>query len=65
MQFVKRLRVDLLDVMQRNNWPVTFTFGLASFEEPPDSIDHMLRVADEAMYSAKKEGKDRIKLLTK
>jgi len=65
LQFVKRLRLDLLDVMQRNNWPVTFTFGLAPFEEPPDSIDYMLRVADEAMYSAKKEGKDRIKLLTK
>jgi diguanylate cyclase (GGDEF)-like protein len=65
LQFVKRLRLDLLNVMQRNNWPVTYTFGLAPFEEPPDSIDHMLRVADEAMYSAKKKGKDRIELLIK
>ena len=65
LQFVKRLRLDLLDIMQINNWPVTFTFGLASFEEPPDSIDHMLHAADEAMYSAKKKGKDRVGLLTK
>jgi len=65
LQFAKRLRANILDIMQRNNWPVTFTFGLVSFENPPRSVDEMVSVADGVMYSAKKEGKDRIKLLMK
>lgn len=65
LRFANRLRADLLDIMQRNNWPVTFTFGVASFETLPHSVDEMISIADGVMYSGKREGKDRVKVLIK
>jgi diguanylate cyclase (GGDEF)-like protein len=38
---------------------VTASFGVASYP-PTDSVDHLLRLADSALYHAKAEGKDRV-----
>ncbi len=38
---------------------VTASFGVASYP-PTDSVDHLLRLADAALYQAKAEGKDRV-----
>ena len=38
---------------------VTASFGVASYP-PTDSVDHLLRLADSALYRAKAEGKDRV-----
>ena len=37
-----------------------FSIGIATFVKPPESIDEVLRKADEAMYAAKKAGKNMV-----
>jgi PleD family two-component response regulator len=50
----------LLNEMERNNWPVTFSIGLATFNTPPSGVEEMIKKSDEVMYSAKQGGKNRI-----
>lgn len=40
---------------------ISMTFGVSSYSSP-QSIDHCIRMADEAMYRGKKAGKNRIVL---
>jgi PleD family two-component response regulator len=42
-----------------NGWPVTFSIGVATFINPPASIDEMIDAADAQMYFAKQNGKNR------
>jgi diguanylate cyclase (GGDEF)-like protein len=46
--------------MRQNHWPVTFSIGAVTFLAPPDSLQEMIKRADEAMYSAKASGKNRL-----
>ncbi len=46
--------------MRRSGWPVTFSIGLAVFNEPPHNVDVILDRADQLMYEAKQNGKNRI-----
>lgn len=39
---------------------VTFSIGLVTFLSPPASVEEVLRVADECMYLAKRDGKNRL-----
>jgi len=39
---------------------ITFSIGIVTFLEPPRDIDQMFRLADEQLYQAKHQGKDRI-----
>ncbi len=48
----------LKTAMQENNWPVTFSVGVVAFVTPPESVDQMAHMVDEAMYSAKHGGKN-------
>jgi diguanylate cyclase (GGDEF)-like protein/PAS domain S-box-containing protein len=54
MRKVHRL---LTEAMEAENWPVTFSIGLATYNLVPDSTDHMLQAADKLMYKVKNEGK--------
>ena len=47
----------IYEAARREGWPVTFSAGLITWVEPPDSVDAMLRAADELMYTAKRHGK--------
>lgn len=47
--------------MQANGWPVTLSIGAVTFRKPPDSVDRMLKNADELMYAVKHDGKSRIR----
>ena len=58
-----KLRNILLDKMRKNKWPVTFSMGLATFQQPPRSVEEMIQKADLLMYAAKKNGKNMIKHL--
>ena len=51
----------LLLSMGKNNWPVTFSFGMVTFATPPWSVDHMIKLTDDQMYEGKKSGKNTIK----
>ena len=60
---VKRIhliRKILLQAMKKRKWPVTFSIGLANFHKIPKNIMEIVGIADETMYLAKKEGKNRI-----
>ena len=56
-----RLMDKLLYTMQMNEWPVTFSFGVVTFNKAPLSVDEMIKKADELMYVAKNDGKNRMK----
>jgi diguanylate cyclase (GGDEF)-like protein len=58
---IEKIRKNLLAAMQKNNWPVTFSFGAVTFTEIPSSVDKMIQKADELMYAAKRAGKNNIK----
>jgi len=46
--------------IRNNDWPVTFSMGVATFIRPPSSVDEMLKISDDLMYAAKKNGKNTI-----
>jgi len=54
------IQKKLLQSMNNNNWPVTFSIGIASFQSPPESVKFIIEKADELMYKAKKNGKNNI-----
>lgn len=61
---IQRIRLALLDVVERCGWPVTFSLGVVTWEEPPSSIDDMVGRADDLMYETKRHGKNAIRHTT-
>lgn len=57
---LNRVQTKLLEAMQANHWPVTFSIGVVTFHQPPESIEIALEHADEFMYNVKHSGKNRI-----
>jgi diguanylate cyclase (GGDEF)-like protein len=55
---LRKLRLRLLEEMKAHSWHVTFSIGAATFLDPPDSLDVIIRMADETMYAIKAHGKD-------
>lgn len=58
---VERIQKSLLSVVRRNNWPVTFSIGVATWDIPPDTVDEIVKRADSLMYSVKNAGKNQIR----
>ncbi|MFI5305315.1 MAG: GGDEF domain-containing protein [Nitrospiria bacterium] len=58
---VFKIHSKLNTTMSEQKWPVTSSIGLVSYSQVPDSPDSILRDADQMMYKAKIEGKNRIK----
>ena len=56
-----KLQDLLLDVMNNNHWPVTFSIGAITYHRPPVSVDEAINKADNLMYSAKNAGKNKIR----
>jgi PleD family two-component response regulator len=46
--------------MERNHWPVTFSIGVLTCENPSLTADELIRRADKLMYSVKNNGKNAI-----
>jgi diguanylate cyclase (GGDEF)-like protein len=61
MAAIDKVRRVLLLAMGKNNWLVTFSFGMVTFATPPWSVDHMIKLTDDLMYEGKKSGKNMIK----
>ena len=57
---VSKLQSSLLEEMQHNDWPVTFSIGVMTFVDAPQLVDQMIQMADELMYSVKKSGKNAV-----
>jgi diguanylate cyclase (GGDEF)-like protein len=57
---VERLKDRLHDHMRTSGWDVTSSIGLVTYSDPPASEESALKEADALMYTAKKQGKNRI-----
>jgi len=58
----EKLRKALLERMHAQGFSTTFSIGAVTFLDGPDTIDELIRKADECMYSVKHSGKNGIKL---
>ena len=59
-----KLHNDLLDEMQKNYWPITFSVGVVTCTVAPTTIDELMSKADDLMYSAKSDGRNAVKYFT-
>ncbi|MCX5666077.1 MAG: GGDEF domain-containing protein [Candidatus Omnitrophica bacterium] len=57
---LSRMRNVLLNSMETNKWPVTFTFGTVTFIKPPASVEEMVKKVGSLMYSGKDSGMNTI-----
>jgi len=55
-----KLRLSLLEAMRSQDFAITFSIGAATFLNPPNSLDTLIRMADETMYAIKARGKDNV-----
>lgn len=60
-QIVLKVHSRLNSVMTEQRWPVTSSIGLVSYVHVPESSDKILNEADQLMYQAKLEGKNRVR----
>ena len=58
---IRRIQQNLQDAAQKNEWPVTFSIGVATFMQPPDTAEQVLNKLQELIAAAKSEGKNTIK----
>lgn len=57
---VRKIQKVLDQSMKNHQWPVTFSIGVVTFNQPPISLDVMLEMVDHAMYTVKKAAKNNI-----
>lgn len=57
---IEHLRQILLDAMKDRSWPVTFSIGVAFFDNHEINIDSAIRAADNLMYECKNASKNGI-----
>ena len=55
------IQISMLEKMQDNRWPVTFSIGVITCQVAPSTIDEIVKIADELMYQVKGEGKNAVK----
>jgi diguanylate cyclase (GGDEF)-like protein len=58
---LNKIHASLVDEMLRNGWMVTFSMGVVTFKEVPKTVDEMVKMADNVMYSVKAAGKNGVK----
>lgn len=58
---IDKLHAQLSAAMKINGWPVTFIIGVVAFLTQPETVDDMIKLVDDLMYSAKDSGKNQVK----
>ena len=62
---ISKLQCALLEEMRLGNWPTTFSIGVLTCDSAtPLTAEELVRMADELMYSVKRDGKNAIKYST-
>jgi len=56
---VGKLQIFLNSQMEKNNWTIGISFGAVTFLTPSHTVPYMVAAADRAMYSAKRNGKNK------
>jgi diguanylate cyclase (GGDEF)-like protein len=57
---LRKLQAMLQSKTQEQGWSISFSIGVASFLFPPESLDDIIRTADEVMYAVKTSGKNNL-----
>lgn len=58
---LKKIQLNLLEIMAENGWTVTFSIGAATFINPPQTVEELIKKADDLMYCAKNDGKNTVR----
>jgi diguanylate cyclase (GGDEF)-like protein len=58
---VAKIQSGLLLEMRNQRWPITFSVGVLTCSAMPASTEELVKIADELMYQAKRDGKDAIR----
>ena len=61
MSALNKLQHYLMDMVQENNWPVTFSIGVVTCSESC-KLDELIKEADNLMYKVKVSGKTELKI---
>jgi diguanylate cyclase (GGDEF)-like protein len=61
---INRVRNVLLEVMETNLWPVTFSVGAITYINCPETVDEIIEKADYLMYVIKNKGKNTTEHIT-
>ena len=59
-EIAAKLQQKLTHAMQDQGWPVTGSFGVATFIKAPISVEELIKRSDLLLYSAKQKGKNMI-----
>ena len=57
----RKIQNGLLEVMETNGWPVTFSIGVVTYNKTIGTVDEIMKEADTLMYAVKMNGKNMIK----
>ncbi|MDY7032849.1 MAG: diguanylate cyclase [Thermodesulfobacteriota bacterium] len=57
----RKIQNELLEVMEKNGWPVTFSIGVATYNCITGTVNDIMKKVDTLMYSVKLNGKNMIK----
>ena len=55
----RKLERKLLHMSTDDHLPISFSFGVVTYNDPPDCVEAMIKEADYQMYLAKQDGKKR------
>jgi len=58
---IYKVQKHLLDMAEKNGWPVTFRTGVVTCDSPTYTIDELIKVAEDLMNAAKKTDKNMVK----
>ncbi len=61
---LSKIQDGLLEEMRIGNWPITFSIGALTCSAAPHKTEDLVKMADELMYSVKRESKNSIKYFT-
>lgn len=57
--YAERLRTEVSEAFDDRPFTLTMSIGIASFPQHGDTLESLLRAADDALYAAKRLGRDR------
>jgi len=60
-RYAERMQRCFLSEMSRHGWPVTVSLGVATFNTPPETLDEVVKAADDLMYTVKRRDKNSVK----
>ncbi len=55
-----RVQQQLMQIVQAQGWPISFSIGVATFVDMPESVQDLVNQADYLMYNVKSHGKNNI-----